>query len=329
MEEINSIFDHTPSDGVSYVIVQHLSPDFKSRMVELLTKHSKLIVKEAEDGIAVSANRVYLISNNKFMIINDGKLYLTPKDKAQGPHLTINTFFNSLAANSGRKAIAIVLSGLGSDESDSVKAIKREGGMVIARNPETSKFGSMPSKAIATGAVAFILEPALMPDAIENYVKQDGKLLDNENDEKNISSIINLIKEKSPLDFSDYKQNTISRRIKRRAAYNNFTNLEAYFELLKTSPEELETLSKDFLISVTSFFRDKEAFNILEKDIIPAILKNLHPGEELKMWVAACVTGEEAYSLGILVAEQLNNHLNDTVVKIFATDIDSVALVHA
>lgn len=263
------------------------------------------------------------------MTISDGKLHLTPKDKEQGPHLTINTFFNSLAANSGRKAIAVVLSGLGSDGSEGVKAIKREGGMVIARNPETSEFSNMPSNAIATGAVDFILEPALMPDAIESYVKEDGKLLDNESDEKNIASIINLIKETSPLDFSDYKQSTISRRIKRRAAYNNFTNLEAYLEFLKTSTEELETLSKDFLISVTSFFRDKEAFNILEKEIIPSILKNLHPGEELKMWVAACATGEEAYSLGILVAEQLNSHLNETVVKIFATDIDSVALVHA
>lgn len=329
MEEINSFFDHTPSDGVSYVIVQHLSPDFKSRMVELLTKHSKLVVKEAENGMAVKANIVYLIPNNKFMTISDGKLHLTPKDKEQGPHLTINTFFNSLAANSGRKAIAVVLSGLGSDGSEGVKAIKREGGMVIARNPETSEFSNMPSNAIATGAVDFILEPALMPDAIESYVKEDGKLLDNESDEKNIASIINLIKETSPLDFSDYKQSTISRRIKRRAAYNNFTNLEAYLEFLKTSTEELETLSKDFLISVTSFFRDKEAFNILEKEIIPSILKNLHPGEELKMWVAACATGEEAYSLGILVAEQLNSHLNETVVKIFATDIDSVALVHA
>jgi two-component system CheB/CheR fusion protein len=329
MEEINSFFDSTPCDGVSYVIVQHLSPDFKSRMVELLAKHSKLIVKEAENGMAVDANKVYLIPNNKFMTISDDRLYLTPKDKIQGPHLTINTFFNSLAADSGKSAIAVVLSGLGSDGSEGIKAIKREGGMVIARNPETSEFNSMPSNAIATGAVDFILEPALMPDAIEDYVRQDGKLLDNENDEKNVNAIIDLIKEKSPLDFSEYKQSTIFRRIKRRAGYNNFTSLENYIQFLKTSPEEIEALSNDFLISVTSFFRNKEAFDILEKDIIPAILKNLNPGEELKLWVAACATGEEAYSLAILVAEQLNNHLKDTVVKIFATDIDSVALVHA
>jgi two-component system CheB/CheR fusion protein len=329
MEEINSFFDHTPCDGVSYVIVQHLSPDFKSRMVELLARHSKLVVQEAENAMAVNANKVYLIPNNKFMTISEDRLYLTPKDKIQGPHLTINTFFNSLAVNSGKSAIGVILSGLGADGSEGIKAIKREGGMVMARNPETSEFSSMPSNAIATGAVDIILEPALMPDAIEDYVNHDGKLIENANDEKNITAIIELIKEKSPLDFSEYKQNTIFRRIKRRAGYNNFIRLENYVEFLKTSPEELDALSKDFLISVTSFFRNKEAFDIIEKDILPAIIKKLNPEEELKMWVAACATGEEAYSLAILVAEQLNNQLKDTVVKIFATDIDSVALVHA
>ena len=142
MEEINSFFDHTPCDGVSYVIVQHLSPDFKSRMVELLARHSKLVVQEAENAMAVNANKVYLIPNNKFMTISKDRLYLTPKDKIQGPHLTINTFFNSLAINSGKSAIGVVLSGLGADGSEGIKAIKREGGMVMVRNPETSEFSS-------------------------------------------------------------------------------------------------------------------------------------------------------------------------------------------
>jgi two-component system CheB/CheR fusion protein len=329
LEEINSFFDHTPCDGVSYVIVQHLSPDFKSRMVELLAKHSKLVVKEAENGMAVDANKVYLIPNDQFMTIGDGKLYLTPKEKRQGPHLTINTFFNSLALNSGKKAIAVVLSGLGSDGSEGVKAIKKAGGMVIARNPESSEFNSMPAHAIATGEVDFVLEPSLMPALIEDYITEEDKLLENRSDEKNVTTIINLIKEKSPLDFSDYKQSTIFRRIKRRAAYNNFVSLEDYIEFLKTSSEEVEALSKDFLISVTSFFRNKEAFTIIEKEVLPRILEKVNPGDELKMWVAACATGEEAYSLAILVAEQLTGPLKDVQVKIFATDIDSVALLHA
>jgi two-component system, chemotaxis family, CheB/CheR fusion protein len=330
LEEINSFFDHTPLDGVSYVIVQHLSPDFKSRMAELLARHSKLVIMEAEDAMTVKTNQVYLIPNNKFMTINKGRLYLTDKERAQGPHLTVNRFFNSLAADIGDKAIGIVLSGLGSDGTEGVRSIKNAGGMIIARNPETSEFNSMPSNAIATGLVDFIAEPALMPDIIENYVKHEGNiLLDSIDEEKIIKGIVELIKQQSPLDFSDYKQTTILRRIKKRAADNNFIQLENYFQFLKKTPGEVEALAKDFLISVTSFFRDKEAFDFIESHILPGILQNLSPAEELKMWVAGCATGEEAYSLAILIKEQLTSNLKDTVVKIFATDIDTVALIHA
>ena len=148
-------------------------------------------------------------------------------------------------------------------------------------------------------------------------------------DEKNITAILEVIKDQTPLDFSDYKQTTIIRRIKRRAAYNNFTSLERYLDFLKSKPEEIDALSKDFLISVTSFFRDKEAFKIIETNILPNILNGLKPGEELKIWVAGCATGEEAYSIAILICEQLTGNFKDTVVKIFATDIDTGALLHA
>jgi two-component system CheB/CheR fusion protein len=330
MEEINSFFDHTPSDGVSYIIIQHLSADFKSRMAELLARHSKLTVMEAENEMPVKCNLVYLIPNDKFMTIHNNKLYLTDKDKSHTPHLTINRFFNSLAVDYGKKAIAVILSGLGSDGTEGIKAIKKAGGMVIARNPETSAFGSMPSHAIGTGLVDFILEPELMPGAIKDYIKYGAELTyDNNDDEKNIAAIISIIKEKSSLDFSEYKHTTILRRTKRRASYSNLTSLASYLEFLKTSPEEVEALSKDFLISVTSFFRDKEAFDFIEKNIFPDIFERLTPGEELKMWVAGCATGEEVYSIAILAAELLKGKFKDTVVKIFATDIDSVALVYA
>lgn len=330
MEEINSFFDHTPLDGVSYIIIQHLSSDFKSRMVELLARHSKLTVEEAKNGMQVKSNQVYLIPNDKFMTIRDDTLYLTGKNEAPGPHLTINTFFNSLAADCGTKAIAVVLSGLGSDGTQGIKAIKKAGGMVIARNPETSEFASMPSNAIATGMVDFILEPELMPGTIEDYIKHERELMpDNADDQKNLEAIIHLINEKLPFDFSDYKQTTILRRIKRRAAYNNFTRLENYIDFLKVTPVEIAALAKDFLISVTSFFRDKEAFNFIEKKVLPAILENLAPDEELKFWVAGCATGEEAYSLAILIAEQLTGKRKNTVLKIFATDIDTTALAQA
>ncbi|AMR33990.1 chemotaxis protein CheR [Mucilaginibacter sp. PAMC 26640] len=327
MDEINLFFDHTPLDGVAYVIVQHLSPDFKSRMVELLGKHSKLEVLEAEDGSEIKSNQVYLIPNDKFMTIEGGRLRLTNKAKVKAPHLTINAFFNSLAVDCGTKAIGVILSGLGSDGTEGVKNIKKAGGMVIARNPETTDFSSMPSHAIATGLVDFILEPAAMPDTIEDYVNKELTVdKDDQNDEKYIKKIVDLIKERSTLDFSDYKLPTILRRTKRRADHGNFSSLEKYLFFLKSNTEEVEALAKEFLISVTSFFRDKEAFTFIEKKIIPVVLAQITPGEELKMWVAGCATGEEAYSMAILVAEQLSGKYKDIVVKIFATDIDSAAM---
>ena len=330
LEELNLFFDCTPLDSVSYVIVQHLSPHSKSRMVEIIRRHSKLEVKEATNEMEVESNNVYVIPHDKFMTISDNKFYLTNKDKIKGPHLTVDTFFNSLAANCGKKAIGIVLSGMGADGSNGVKAIKKAGGMVIARDPETTEFPSMPSHAIKTGVIDFILEPESMPGTIEDYVKQTEEFAaQNEEDKKTFTAITDLIIEQSPLDFSDYKQATILRRIKRRAEYNSCQTLNNYFDLLKSNSEEVEALSKDFLINVISFFRDKEAFEIIKNDVLPEIIKNLHPNEELKMWIAGCSTGEEAYSMAILLAEQLTGEVKNTVVKIFATDIDNAALVQA
>ena len=327
MEEINSFFDHTPMDGVSYIIIQHLSSDFKSRMVELLGVHSKLVVKQAENEMTVACNVVYLIPNDKYMTIEGGKLYLTDKESTKGPHLTINRFFISLAEDYGNKAIGVILSGLGSDGTEGIKAIKKAGGMVIARNPETSDFASMPSHAIATGLVDFILEPQLMPNAIEDYIQYGSGLVTNsKEEEKSLTAIIDLIKDKLPLDFSEYRQTTILRRTLRRASQNNFSSLRAYQGFLKKNPEEIEALAKDFLISVTSFFRDQEAFDFIETNVFPDILKRLTPGEELKIWVAGCATGEEAYSIAIMIADLMAESNKETVVKLFATDVDSVAL---
>ncbi len=330
LEEINTFFEHTPLDGAAYVIVQHLSSDFKSRMVELLSKHSKLAVKEATQGALVCTNVVYLIPNNKFMTIAGHKLYLTDKSKMKGPHLTINTFFNSLAADSGKNSIGIILSGLGSDGSEGIKAIKEAGGMVMARNPETTEFSSMPAHAIATDMVDYILEPQFMPAAIESYINHNDELADsNRNDEHTMGLIIDCIREKLPFDFSDYKMTTLLRRTKRRAISLNIYPLDDYLEVLKQNPDEMLALSNDFLISVTSFFRDAEAFALIKKNVLPQLLNNLAPHEEIKIWVAGCATGEEAYSLAIMLKEFLKGPFKDTTVKIFATDIDAAALIHA
>ena len=329
MEEINSFFDNTPMDGVAYVIIQHLSADFKSRMVELLSKHSELNVLEAKNRMIVKSNEVYLIPNDKVMSIKDGKLQLEEKGK-KGPHLTINTFFNSLAQECGIKAIGIILSGLGTDGTEGIMEIKKKGGMVMARNPEKSEFSSMPAHAIATGMVDYILEPEQMPAAIEAYVEKERKhLADSPEDQLIILAIIKLIEQNSPHDFSGYKHTTILRRTKKKASQENFDSLPAYFEFLKENPDEVIALGKEFLISVTSFFRDPEAFDFIQKKVIPELLGKLEPEEELKIWVAGCATGEEAYSLAILISEQLVGKFKDVIVKIFATDVDADALVYA
>lgn len=327
MEDIYVFFDNTFIDGVSYIIVQHLSADFKSQMLELLAKHSKLMIKEAGNGMPVEPNHIYLIPNDQFMTIKNGTLYLRPKGKSKGPHLTINVFFKSLAANSAKEAIGVILSGLGADGTDGIKDIKRAGGLVIVRNPETTEYKDMPSNAIASGLVDFILEPALMPNNIRHHVQYaKTQLAEDAEETKAITPIIELISEQLPLDFSEYKQTTILRRIKRRAAQHDIATLKKYYEFLKKNPEDIAELAKDFLISVTSFFRDKEAFAVIENQVLPNILSQLRPDEELKIWVAGCATGEEAYSIAMLVCEQLAARHKTMEVKIFATDIDEEAL---
>ncbi|MCE7059147.1 CheR family methyltransferase [Dyadobacter sp. CY343] len=330
LDELISFFENTPLDGIAYVVVQHLSADYESRLAEVLSRYSKLTMVQAVEGTGIASNYVYVIPGDKFMTVKRGHLHLSDKTDVRGPHMTINTFLSSLAADCGPKAIGVILSGLGSDGSDGVKAIKKAGGMVIARNPQTTEFNSMPSNAIATGMVDFIVEPEAMPGAIEEYVKREIELLAaGISDGENMAGLIEIISQQLPLDFSDYKQSTILRRIKRRAAYNNFERLEAYLEFAKASPDEIEALAKDFLISVTAFFRDTEAFDVLEKRVLPSIIKSLSNGQEIRIWVTGCATGEEAYSMAILVRELLGEKIQDQQVKIFATDIDAAALAHA
>ncbi|SEJ35727.1 two-component system, chemotaxis family, CheB/CheR fusion protein [Dyadobacter sp. SG02] len=330
LDELVAFFENTPLDGVAYIVVQHLSADHESRLAEILSCSSKLEMVEAKDAVRIAANFVYIIPSDKFMTIENGRLYLSKKDNIRGPHLTINTFFNSLALDRGPKAIGVILSGMGADGSEGVKAIKKAGGMIIARNPKTTEFSSMPHNAVATGMVDFIVEPEAMPRVIEDYVMREIELLAGAiTDGDNVAGFIALINQQLPLDFSDYKQATILRRIKRRAAYNNFENLKNYLEFAKRSPKEIDTLAKDFLISVTAFFRDRQAFDYLETRVFPAMIKTLEPGQEIRIWVAGCASGEEAYSMAIILSELLGSKAEEHKVKIFATDIDAAALAHA
>jgi two-component system CheB/CheR fusion protein len=334
LEAISDFFDYTPLDAVSYVLVQHLSPDFKSHMAQILKRHSKLQIVEVKNRIQIESNKVYLIPSSKYMTIKNGRLLLSDKKDRHPPHLTIDHFFSSLADACGQKAIAVILSGTGEDGSKGVEAIKSRGGMVIVQDPETAAFEGMPLAALHTNCADYILSPQEMPRAIENYVKNDqpeliSNQLSDEIAEADLAGIFNLIKGNSPLDFTDYKRPTILRRIKRRMQQHNMGTGAKYYEFLKENPHEVGLLANDFLISVTSFFRDPEAFKLIEKVIIPAIMANNRKNETIKVWVAGCATGEEAYSMAILLQEYLNITQQKRAVKIYATDINKSALAIA
>jgi two-component system, chemotaxis family, CheB/CheR fusion protein len=334
MEAIHLLFDHTPQDGVAYVIIQHLSPDYKSFMVELLAKHSRLKIFEAEHNMYIEANCVYLMPRGKNMTVRNRKLLLTDSNRTIQPNTAIDIFLNSLAEDQKNKSIAIILSGTGTDGTKGVAAIKKTGGLVIVQDPQSAKFDGMPNSAIKSGNVDFILAPELIPGAIINYLKQDS--LENnlnfnlsEEDEASLHDILQLIQKYTPLDFTDYKQSTIIRRVVMRMTKNNLNSMSDYADLLKIKPSEINILTQEFLISVTKFFRDPEAFELIKQKVIPGIIENKLLVDTLKIWVVGCATGEEAYSLAILVMEYLTEIKKNLEVKIFASDIDKSALAHA
>ncbi|MEO6524336.1 MAG: CheR family methyltransferase [Mucilaginibacter sp.] len=330
LEAVSAFFDYTPLDSVSYILIQHLSADFKSEMVQILAQHSKLKVVEAIENVDIKANTVYLIPSTKFMAVKKGRLILSDKKDQPRPHMTIDYFFSSLAKERGNKAIGLILSGTGNDGSKGIEAIKQAGGIVLVQDPGTASFNGMPLSAIATGCADMILSPQAMPQVIEDYVK-DGilELLTDQPvgqiSEGELGEIFSLIKSSLPLDFSDYKRPTIIRRIKRRMVAHNFNKVSTYKDYLTDNAVEIALLANDFLISVTSFFRDPEAFKIIEETVIPVIVKKNNT-EVLKIWVAGCATGEEAYSMAILIKEYLNKHPKNIEVKIFASDISKAAL---
>lgn len=333
MEAIHLLFDHTPEDGVAYVIIQHLSPDHKSFMAELLEKHSKLQISIAENEMLVEPNRVYLMPRGKNMTIKNRRLLLT-EIRALQPNTAIDIFLDSLAEDQKEKSIAIILSGTGTDGTKGIASIKRNGGFVIAQDPQSAKFNGMPNSAIQSGNVDLVRSPELIPEEIIAHLHQDtletnytNQLSDN--DESALIRILDLIQEHTPLDFTDYKRPTIIRRIVLRMTKNKVHSLDAYADFLDENHAEINILTKEFLISVTQFFRDKEAFEILKEKVIPEIIANKLQVDTLKLWVVGCATGEEAYSLAILIMEHLTEIKKNLEVKIFASDIDKNALHHA
>ena len=321
--------------GMAFVLVQHLAPDHKSMLREIIQRFTRMHVYEVEDGMQVHPNCAYIIPPNRDMAFLNGTLQLLDPTAPRGHRMAIDFFFQSLAQDQREHAIAIVLAGTGNDGTAGVRAIKSEGGMVMVQQPDTTEFNGMPHSAIATGLVDYTLPPAEMPAQLIRYVEhQFGKLTKSgksagiKNDNA-LKKIFLLLRAQTNHDFSHYKPNTINRRIDRRLAVNQIESIDDYVKYLQQTPEEVIALFNDLLIGVTSFFRDTKAFKALEQNIIPNLIENKTEGVPIRIWSVACSSGEEAYSLAILIRECMEQKKKDHAVQIFATDIDNQAIATA
>jgi two-component system CheB/CheR fusion protein len=332
-----AFFAGLPADrdpGMAFVLVQHLAPDHKSILGDLIQRHTRMAVHEVTDGMVVQPNCAYIIPPGHDMALLNGSLQLLKLSAARGQRLPIDFFFRSLAQDQRERAIGIILSGTGNDGTLGVRAIKGENGLVIAQNPESAEFDGMPRSAIATGLVDYLMPPAEMPAKLIAYAAHlaDRPRLENipaSKAENALRKIFVLLRAQTGHDFSLYKPSTISRRIERRMALNQIDRLESYVAYLDKTPDEVDALFRDLLINVTRFFRDPDAFAVLQKEIVPALFAHRPPGAPLRLWVVGCSTGEEAYSLAILLAEHMEKLKRGIPVQLFATDIDSHAIAAA
>ncbi|MFK7914929.1 MAG: chemotaxis protein CheB, partial [Pseudomonadales bacterium] len=324
LEALQQFFENTRRDhGLAYVVVQHLSPDFKSLMRELLSKNTSLVVNNVEDGMLVEANNVYLIPPRNNMIIEQGKLRLIERIPHSGLNLPIDIFFTSLAKDIGPRAIVAVLSGTGTDGSRGLLDVKDSGGIVLVQQPEDAKFDGMPQAAERTGLADVVATAAQLPKAIEQFVDysaSDDQTFSDTDEE--LSVVFSVLRAQSGIDFSKYKVTTVSRRIQRRMAVHKVTRLQDYIPILRTGNEESTILCRELLINVTRFFRDKQAFADLETEVIDNIVKQSGAGSEIRVWCAGCATGEEAYSVAMMLQESIEKQQLPRSFRVFATDVD-------
>ena len=341
LEAFTQLLSHVPTDtGMVFVLIQHLDPNHKSLLSEILSRVTQMPVQEVQDGTVVEPNHVYVIPPNKQMQLVQGILQLMPRDKTRGHAMTVDTFFLSLAEECGSKAIGVVLSGADGDGSVGAKAIKVAGGITFAQCEDTAKISSMPNTAIATGYIDFILPPQeiareLAKISLHPYVVQPT--LGNETEpveqiiegENALPTIFALLRTTTGVDFTHYKHNTLKRRILRRMVLYQMERLEDYVTYLREHPAELQALYEDVLINVTSFFRDSEAIDTLKSKVFPTIVQDKSPGLPIRIWVAGCSTGEEVYSIAISLLEFLETQPIKPPIQIYATDISEIAIEKA
>ena len=335
LEAFTQLLSHLPTDtGMAFVLIQHLSPDHESLLTEILARATPLPVREVQNGVTVEPNQVYVIPPNTKMILSQGVLQLSPREKVFGKYMPGDAFFVSLAADRGRKAIAVVLSGSDGDGSLGLKAIKAAGGVTFAQCEDTATFESMPSTAIATGNVDFVLPPGKIAEELVNLSRNPmlscplplivAKASTVPVDA--LSTIFSLLRSTTGVDFRHYKPNTLDRRIQRRMLLCKIEQVDDYAAYLQANPAEVTALYEEILIHVTSFFRDPEAFESLKTQVFPTIVQNKSAEAPIRIWVAGCSTGEEVYSIAICLLEFLADHATQPPIQIFATDISQLAI---
>jgi two-component system CheB/CheR fusion protein len=333
LEAIEGFLRAVPADtGMAFLIVQHLSPDHKSHMVERLAKHTPMRVVSVEDGMPILRDTVYLLPPRKVLAVRDGKLRL--EDRGAGLTLPVDILFRSLAEEYGERTAAVVLSGTGTDGMRGVRAIGEAGGLIAIQDPATAKFDGMPRAAISVGLADYVLPVHELPARIGAYAVHRERARAAPVAAPSFAGgaydeLTELVRRQTGIDFGQYKPSTVNRRIQRRMAINLIDNIEDYVALARSSSREVAGLFKELLISVTRFFRDVDAFEVLRREVIPQIASHTRLGEGIRVWVAGCATGEEAYSLAMLFEEYVDEGGRPRDVKIFATDIDRDALEFA
>jgi two-component system CheB/CheR fusion protein len=321
-----------PADsGAAFVLIPHLDPKHESLMVELLARHTAMPVVEAAEGMVVEANHVYIIPPNKYITVSRAVLRLTGPVERRGTLTAIDVFLRSLADDQHERAICVILSGTGTHGTLGLKDVKAAGGMAMVQDPATAEFPQMPRSAIATDLADYVLPLEQMPAALIKYLRHpylnDAKGGAREAEAPDgLNQILAIIRTHNKLDFRPYRKRMLARRVERRMSLNHIDALGDYVAFLRTHPEEVRQLCSDLLISVTTFFRDPEAWSILQNEVIAPIVRAKEPDTPIRVWCPGCATGEEPYSLGMLVLEQLGAAQKNCPVQIFATDADEDAL---
>lgn len=338
LEAISLILKNlSPNTGMAYIYVQHLSPDHKSMLPVLLSKVTSMIVKEIDEMVTLEPNHLYIIPYNKAIEVTDGHIKLIARAKNNHSNLSIDILFSSLAETHKENVIGIVLSGSANDGTRGMKEIKAAGGITFAQD-DSAKYGSMPNSAIAEGIVDFVLSPEEIAKEL-NWIGNHPLLKITER--KNLSEefieynnpdlkfILQLLNKVKLVDFSHYKLNTIKRRILRRMLICRLKSLKMYGKLLEDDKDEIDLLYRDLLINVTEFFRDNDAFKLLKKNILTKLLKSKEQGETLRIWVPACASGEEVYSIAMTLLELQGDKSNNIPFQIFASDLSTDAILEA